>query len=239
MMTSELSALFTCVNEPATKADYRREVVDSNVLGKPTKNARLLTFGHLADLYGLSPELALFRVFRRLWDLDELARPILALTLAVARDPLLRRSTDFILPKHPGEMVHREELAQFLARDEPDRFSTASLRSLAQNINSSWTQAGFLVGRARKTRSVPRVMPVNVTFALFLGYLEGLSGQRLFSSAWMKLLPVTLNELEQLAESASRRGLIVFMNAGGVQEVRFPGYLTPDEELLRQENQNV
>jgi hypothetical protein len=239
MMTNELSALFACVNEPATKADYRREIVDSNVLGKPTKSARLLTFGHLADLYGLSPELALFRGFRRLWDLDELARPVLALTLAAARDPLLCRSTDFILSRLPGEVVFRVELERFLVRDEPARFSPSSLTSLAKNISSTWTQAGFLEGRARKTRSTPRITPVNVAFALFLGYLEGLSGQRLFSSNWMKLLSVSLNELEQLAESASRRGFIIFMNAGGVQEVRFPGYLTFEEELLRQESRNV
>jgi hypothetical protein len=32
---------------------------------------------------------------------------------------------------------------------------------------------------------------------------------------------------------------MVFMNAGGVQEVRFPGYLTPEEERIRQEVSHV
>jgi hypothetical protein len=41
---------------------------------------------------------------------------------------------------------------------------------------------------------------------------------------------MALDELEALANSASHRGLLVFMNAGGVKEVRFPGYLTPEEE---------
>jgi hypothetical protein len=29
------------------------------------------------------------------------------------------------------------------------------------------------------------------------------------------------------------------MNAGGVQEVRFPDYLTPEEEVIRQEAAHV
>jgi hypothetical protein len=189
----------------------------------------------LIELYGLDPTIPLFRVFRKLWGQDEHARPVLALTLSLARDPLLRRSKDFILIKHPAECVQREEIEQLLAQDDPDRFSPACLKSFAQNINGSWTQAGYLTGRKRKTRALPRIMPTNVVFALFLGYLEGLSGQRLFSSAWINLLPVSPGEIEVLANSAANRGQIVFMHAGGVIEVRFPGFLTPTEEQWRYE----
>jgi hypothetical protein len=48
----------------------------------------------------------------------------------------------------------------------------------------------------------------------------------------MNLVGGSLDELEALANSASHRGLLVFMNAGGVKEVRFPGYLTPEEEKI-------
>lgn len=81
--------------------------------------------------------------------------------------------------------------------------------------------------------------PESVTLLLFLGYLEGRTGQRLFSSDWTNLLGCSPDELETLATSASHRGLMVFMNAGGVQEVRFPGYLTPEEEQIRQEVSHV
>jgi hypothetical protein len=74
---------------------------------------------------------------------------------------------------------------------------------------------------------------------LFLGYLQGRTGQRLFSSEWMALLSSSPDELEALANSASHRGLLVFMNAGGVKEVRFPGYLTPEEERIRLEVSHV
>lgn len=230
MMLAELEALFGRTSADASRLHYQLEVADCNALGKPTQKSRVLTFKHLSELYGLDPAIPVFRIFRRLWDADEAARPLLTLMLALARDPLLRLSEPFILAKQPGEPVSREELEAVLILDDPDRFSPASLKSIAQNLNGSWTQAGFLTGRSRKTRSTPVLTPTNITFALFLGHLEGLSGQRLFSSRWTNLLPGSPPELEALANSASNRGQIVFLNAGGVKEVRFPGYLTSDEE---------
>jgi hypothetical protein len=235
MMLDDVSALLAHVQPTAAPCDYRREVVDSNTLGKPTRKARELTFRHLVALYGLDPGLAVFRVFRQLWHLDEEARPVLALMVALVRDPLLRLSRDFMLAKHPGESVRRDELEVLLAKDDTDRFTSASLKSFAQNINGTWTQAGFLVGRRHKTRVVPRITPTNVTFALFLGYLEGLTGERLFASQWMNLLPGSPDELVLHANAAANRGQIVFMNAGGVKEVRFPGYLSSEEEMLLHE----
>lgn len=229
-MFDELGILLSRVPVGAARDEYQREVVELNALGKPTQKARELTFRHLKSLYGLDPALPIFRVFLRLWNQDQQARPLLALMVALARDPLLRSSQHSVLAKHPGEPIKREEVETLLAKDDPHRFSPASLKSFAQNIAGTWTQAGFLVGRARKTRVVPRVTPTNVTFALFLGYLEGLTGQRLFASKWMNLVPGSRDELVAHANSASNRGQIVFLNAGGVKEVRFPGYLTPEEE---------
>jgi len=136
-------------------------------------------------------------------------------------------------------LVTREDLEQCLAADHQDRFSPASLKSFAQNVNGSWTAAGFLNGHSRKTRSIPFATPVNVAFCLFLGHLEGLSGQRLFTSSWMNLLPGSPGELDGLANSAFHRGLLVFLNAGGVKEVRFPDYLSPEEEKMCQEASHV
>lgn len=235
MMFADLAHLFEHVGTAATRDDYRRAVVACNVLGKPTHKSRVLAFGHLTELYGLDPAIPLFRVFRRLWEADAAARPLLALMVALARDPLLRLSEAFILSKAAGETVRREEVEELLARQDPDRFSPASRQSFAQNINGTWTQAGYLSGRVRKTRVIPVLTPAVMTFALFLGHLEGLSGQRLFASSWMHLLPGSPDELETLASTAAQRGLIGFLNAGGVMDVRFPGYLTDEEEQWRHE----
>lgn len=230
IMLNELNVLFEHTSVEAAREDYRSQVVSFNLLGKPTQKSRVLTFGHLAELYGLDPEIPVFRVFRKLWQLDEDARPVLALTMALVRDPVLSLSEAFILNKAAGDSVKREELESLISTAEPDRFSPATLKSIAQNINGSWTQAGYLQGRSRKIRTLPKVTPANISFALFLGHVEGLSGQRLFASRWVMLLCRSPGELEGLANSAAHRGQIVFLNAGGVKEVRFPGFLTKAEE---------
>jgi hypothetical protein len=155
---------------------------------------------------------------------------VLALTISLARDPILRVSWDLVVAKHVGEPVSAQEIVAVLAAADPDRLSQASLASYARNIRSTWTQAGFLKGSARKLRTAPRVTPTNVTFWLFLGHLEGLSGRRLFSSRWTALAGSTPDQLQDLAAAAANRGQIVFRSAGGVVEVRFPGYLTAEEE---------
>lgn len=223
----------------AGRADYIREVVELNALAKPTRKARELALRHLATLYGLDRSLAVFRAFRRLWASDEAAAPVLALFVALARDPLLRATQSFILGKRVGQVVTRDEFEQVLGDAHQDRFSPASLKSFAQNVSGTWTQAGFLTGRSRKSRTQPVITPANVAFALFLGYLEGLTGQRLFTTAWTNLLGSSLDELVALTSSASQRGLLVFRDGGGVKEIRFPGYLTPEEEQERQEASHV
>ena len=239
MMLDDLKILFSHVTADGSRADYTQAICEENILGKPTKKSRELALRHLTTLYGLDTQLPLFRALRRLWPLDVDAQPVLALTAALARDPLLRGTQAFILAKQPGVLVTREDLEQCLAADHQDRFSPASLKSFAQNVNGSWTAAGFLNGHSRKTRSIPVVTPVNVVFSLFLGHLEGLSGQRLFTSCWMNVLPGSTDELEGLANSAFHRGLLVFLNAGGIKEVRFPDYLTTEEEKMCQEASHV
>jgi hypothetical protein len=239
MMLSDLRALFGHTPCGATRQDYTAAIVAENLLGKSTKKARELSLRHLVTLYGLDPANPLFRALRRLWSVDTAAQPLLALTVALARDPLLRASQRLILSRPIGAPVPREEVEAFLADTFPDRFSVASLKSFAQNIAGTWTAAGFLHGHRRKIRSRPEVRAEVVALCLFTGYLEGRSGQRLFSSDWMTLLGGTPAELEALARSAAHRGLLVFMNAGGVKEVRFPGYLSAEEEQVRQEASDV
>lgn len=239
MMLDDLRVLLAHTSPEATRADYASAVVESNVLGKPTRKARELALRHMATLYALDPANPIFRALRRLWSSDEGAQPMLALAVALARDPLLRGTQAFFLGQAAGTTVPREAVEDFLNSTYPDRFSPASLKSFAQNVAGTWTAAGILQGRTRKTRATALSHPESVTMLLFLGYLEGRTGQRLFSSDWMNLLGGSLDELEAQANSASHRGLLVFMNAGGVKEVRFPDYLLPEEEHIRQEVSHV
>lgn len=238
MMLDDLRALLSHTPADANRKDYATAVVDENVLGKATKKSRELALRHLTALYSLEAENPIFRALRRLWPLNEAAQPLLALAVSLARDPLLKGTQKFFLTQPLGNPISRESVEAFLGSTYPDRFSAASLKSFAQNVSGTWTSAGILVGRVRKFRSAPQPSPEALTMLLFLSYLEGRTGQRLFSSNWMNLLDQSTDP-EALADSASHRGLLVFMNAGGVKEVRFPGYLTPEEEQIRQELSHV
>lgn len=239
MMLDDLRLLLAHTSPQASRSDYMSAVVDGNVLGKPTRKARELALRHMATLYALDPANPIFRALRRLWPLNEAAQPLLALAIALARDPLLRGTQSFILEQAAGAEVPREAMEAHLNGTHPERFSSASLKSFAQNVAGTWTAAGFLHGRVRKLRVVVQPYPESAALLLFLGYLEGRTGQRLFSSDWTNLIGRSPHELDALANAASHRGLLVFMNAGGVKELRFPGYLTPDEERIRMEVSHV
>ena len=235
MMLAELQTLFATTAPETKPAQYQSDICDYNVLDKPTAKSRSLTYRHLVDLYGMNTEIPLFRIFRKLWPIDPLAQPALALQMALVRDPLLRLSIPLINDTELGSPIIRQDVEAILKAPNPERFSPASLKSFAQNINGSWTQAGFLQGRSKKTRSEPKITPVNVAFALFLAYLEGASGERLLHNAWCRLLGLSNHQLSELAMAASHRGIIDFKQSGGVTDVRFTGFLTHDEEQWRYE----
>lgn len=235
MMLEDLCKLFNLVGAKEPPASYTDAILAGNVLAKPTQKARELALRYLKALYVLDEASPLFRALRRLWDGSPQAQPLLALAVALARDPLLRSSMSFVLKQRVGATVTREQFMSEIQRLYPDRFSAASLKSFAQNLAGTWTAAGLLRGHRHKIRAQPVATPEAVALLLFLGYLEGRSGTRLFQTDWLKLLGLPVEEIESLANSASHRGLLVFMNAGGIKEIRFPGYLTAPEEQLRNE----
>ena len=228
MMIEELKHLLFSRNKSAQLKDYEDDVINFNLLHKPTEKSRRLTFRHLNDLYGLDPAIPLFKVFRDWWELHEDSQEILALQLSIARDPLLRASAEIIIKLEPGEHLARETMEEFLAKDDPERFSAASLKSFSQNINGTWTQAGFLSGKAKKYREIPKCSYVNVAYALFLAHCHGLSGMRLFDSFWCRTLAQDKETLFDLAHRASMRGLINFKQASEVVEVTFPHIELPE-----------
>ncbi len=230
MMLTEIGELFLGRGMDAKAEQYKEDIEVFNVLHKPTEKSRKLTWGHLVDLYAMDPQVPLFRAFRRLWECDEGARSLLACQMGLARDPLLRFSKEKILSLEQGQHLPREEMEQAFAEQFPDRFSPATLKSVAQNVNGTWTNAGFLRGRNKKYRTEPDVHPVNVVFALFLGYLQGATGIRLFASEWTQLLGCRQERLLELARQASYSGMITFKHSSEVVEVTFPEYLIKEEE---------
>lgn len=228
MMIEELTILLFGRPELAKYEDYQEDVEVYNILQKPTENSRKYTFKPLTSLYGLSMDIPLFKTFREYWDRNEKAQPILALQLAVARDPYLKLSAEEILRLEPGQLFAKDEMEQWIETHYPEKFSKTSLASLVRNISSTWSQAGYLTGKGKKHREIPQITYVNVAYALFLGHCQGFSGQRLFDSFWCKMLAQNKERLYELAYIASIRGLINFKQASEVVEVTFPSINLPE-----------
>jgi hypothetical protein len=238
MMLEELAVLLSYVDNPAaTKVDYWRAIESENCLGKRSGKTRTLTSRHLTDLYSLDPSVTLFRVLLYFWRRDVSSHPLLALLCAYGRDSILRSTAAHIMATPEGAVVTRESVEQLIEDQYPGRFSKATLKSTAQNTNSSWTQAGHLSGRVRKVRSRAMASAGSTSYALFLGYLHGARGASLFETEYMRLLDCPLMRAVELTEDASRRGWINFKRVGDVIEVSFPGLLNEREvEWLREQN---
>ncbi|MDR1080621.1 MAG: hypothetical protein LBQ79_06600 [Deltaproteobacteria bacterium] len=231
MMLDDLGTLLDEVGDPeAPRSAYREAAVGQNCLGKRSGNNRRITFTCLSNLYSLEPENVLFRALRFFWSRDAEGRPLLALLCAYARDPVLRQSSGFILEIPEGGTVTREEVAKGLDSSFPGRFSRATLQSTAQNVNGTWTMAGLLRGKSRKTRARARATAGSLAYSLFMGYLRGARGESMFRSEYVKLLDCSYPAALELATEASAAGWIVFNRVGNVVEASFPK-LVSDEEL--------
>lgn len=234
-MLAEIAELFEATPADALLADYRRAIVEDNVLGKRTHTTREHTTRKLKALFGLDPEIPIFRALRRFWRVDEAGRPLLAMLCGFARDPLLRLTADAVLEADVGTTVVPETVEETLRRNAPGRFSETNEIAIARRVLSSWTQSGHLEGQQTKMRKRAVATPGSTAYALFLTHLEGRRAQRLFDSVWARILDAPTGQLVELAKAGSQRGLIDYRGAGGVIEVRFPGLLTAEEEELLDE----
>ncbi len=232
MMLDELALVLGQTKPDASLPEIAAAIIDDNILGKPTSSSRIKSHKHLVELYGLDVNKPLFRVLRKLAALDPASLPTIALVCAFGRDAQLRGSFALIRTLSLGEQLTRERVEEFLSAAFPDRFSPASLKSIAQNTSASWTCAGHLAGRFKKHRTHPAPRPVAVAYAMLAGYLAGLRGQRLLQSEFGELATTQLSLIPSLLSLASARGLLGFKQAGGVIELDFSPLLTPTELAL-------
>ena len=232
IMLGELRAVLATCQPDATRGDYLAAIHEDNCLGKRTAATRKLSSQRLSELYALDPEVPLFRVTRRCWYADRDGQAILALLLALARDPLLRASAPPVLRMRPGEELARQQVTDALSRAVGSRLSESTLDKVVRNAASSWTQSGHLKGRGRKVRQRVVPTPVSTAYALLLGYLAGTRGAALFTSLWAQVLDASLAELIELAADAKRLGFLDMSQAGGIIDISFSRLLSKDERRL-------
>jgi hypothetical protein len=212
-----------------TLEDFRKAIIEDNCLSKRSGKSRELTLRHFVDLYGMDCAIPIFRVMVYFWEREEAGQGLLAALCAYARDAVLRKSYEWILETPIGRQIPREQTESKLSSAYPDRYSPASLKSIAQNVNGTWTKTGHLEGRVKKYRQRVVPTPASTAFALYLGYLTGLRGEALFSSDFSKILDAPVGSLMDKAELASQRGWIVMKRLDRVVEVLFPNLISEEE----------
>ena len=219
IMLAELTELLAAMPATATRADYAEAIIEDNILGKQTASTRRLTNQRLGELYGLSLAIPLFRVLRRLWDIDEPGRPVIALLCGLARDPLLRATSTAVLPLPRNSELLRSAMTSAIRASTGDRLNESILDKVARNASSSWSQAGHLEGRVRKIRQEVHPTPGAVAFAIWFGALHGLAGEDLLRTPWARVLDQSPVELLDLALRAKQLGLLNANSGGGVIEI--------------------
>ena len=145
MMFLEMRTLVRSMPLAVTQDDFTRAIVEENVLEKPTQGSRSKSLHHLIELYSLDPSRALFRVLWQLGHSDPDSLPQLCLICAYARDAQLRHSFELIRTLRLGEVLERASMEQHLEFGFPGRFSPAMKKSMAQNVNTTWTFGGLLM----------------------------------------------------------------------------------------------
>ena len=219
MMLAELSELLSVVPANSTREEYATAIIEDNVLGKQTASNRRLTNQRLGELYGLSLTIPLFRILRRLWEIDEPGRPLIALLCALATDPLLRATSDVVLPMLVGSELLRSAMTNAIHESTGNRLNDATIDKVARNAGSSWTQSGHLIGRVRKIRQEVQPTPGSVAYAVWFGSLQGLAGENLLRSPWARVLDQSPIELLDLILRAKQIGLLNANYGGGVIEI--------------------
>jgi hypothetical protein len=218
LMLSELEAVLDAAPDGADRDAYATAIVEGNCLGKPTTSTRRISNQRLGELYGLDRRVPLFRVMRRLWNVDPAARPLLALLVALARDPLFMASAGPILSIPAGTELQRIPLRDALRQLVGGRMNEATVDKVVRNVSSSWTQSGHLTGRTFKFRQRVSAPPTAIAFALWVGSVAGFRGEELLTSGWIAALDCTASSARGLAIEAKRIGLIDLHTAGDVVE---------------------
>ena len=175
MMFRELEALIS--TGASTPKEFWAAAIDENAIGKATSSTRRLTFKHLASLYGLLDQPPLTKALLKMWQSDVQSHRLQALLVALARDPLLRETAPAIMSAAVGQSLQYPSLQDALFAAFPERFSEKTLRSLAQNCASSWTQCGHLNGAVKKLRQRVTPTPATVAFAALIGTASGFGGR--------------------------------------------------------------
>ena len=218
-MVQEIDSIFQNLPYDASLSGIKEAILTENILNKKSISGRNKTLTFLKRMYGLDDSIPLYRIFRFFWKENEKERPMLALLYALARDESLRVSADYILSLSCGDRSDKEVLIQHLHENLEGSFTDKTMKSMAENLLSSWTQSGHLTGRLKKFRAKAVSGSASLTFTLCLGAMMGQAGMMLLRTPWIPILDMTTTERDDALHNASVQGLISYKAAGGMVEI--------------------
>ncbi|HOD62053.1 MAG TPA: hypothetical protein PKG96_08130, partial [Bacilli bacterium] len=150
------------------------DAIKQNVFNKATKSGVSYTAKFLRRLYDFDMSLPTFKAFKHFWYIaDEREKPLLAIIYAIGNDYQLKNSIPVINNTEIGKKVTVESIESNIENLYPQKYTNNTLRSMAQNIASSWKQAGFITGKVKNIRTQPEINYLVLTFAIFMAYLNG------------------------------------------------------------------
>lgn len=223
MMFAELEK----VMDYSIDSDNFLESLEHNVTGKKSNSGIGKTADYLKRLYGFNMTYEPFVAFKYFWqDAETRDKPLMAFIYAINHDDLLAESHQVLKDTRIGEKISTELFEQVIEIYHPNQYSTNTRRSTAQNIASSWKQAGFIEGKVKSIRTQPEINYRIAGFAFLLAYLKGDRGDFIWNSIGVKALCLGEKMLRELAVECAKRDLMQYNYSGGVTTLSFHHILT-------------
>lgn len=227
IMSAELTEV---LNYPKNGSDYM-EVMEGNVFNKRTESSRKKTIRYLTQLYGFDKNDIRFKALEDYWQrTNEEDKAMLTFLYAVSKDYLLKDSVSLVKAVPINEKAAIERFEDNITHHHPNRFSPKTLRSVAQNIASSWKQAGYIEGKVKNLRVKRSPSYVLVSFAFLMAYIDGARGEYMPDHPSVKALDVSKEELHQLIKAAADRDLVRYNKSGATMIISFENFLNRLED---------
>ncbi len=206
------------------------DAMNDNVFGKKSSDGIRQTKGFLKRLYGFDEKNPSFVAFKYLWKIsDPNEKPLLAFVFAINLDDLLAESVQVLKDTKLGAKANIELFEEVIEKYHPNQYSANTRKSMAQNIASSWKQAGFIEGKVKNIRTQPEITYRVACFAFLLAYINGDRGDFIWSSIVVNALCLPESKLRELAIECAKKDLMQYQYAGSVTAINFTNLLNKIE----------
>lgn len=217
--------LIEVMDFPKENRDYF-EIMADNVFNKKTESSKKKTINYLTQLYSFKKEDRKFLSLEDYWNkIEDNEKPLLAILFAVSKDYLMQESVDFVKSTKNGDKASIEKFEANIEHYHANRFTPKTLRSVSQNVASSWKQAGYVLGKVKNIRTVNPPSYFAVAFAFLMAYIDDFRGDYLFNHPSVKALDASKEEIMILIKAASDRELLDFNRSGVSIVISFEKYL--------------